>query len=223
MFRPVICFTTILCLSSAAETYTVDRDESLFAVVTQRDGIAARMAHDHLIAAEGYDAAIQAVDGAITEFSFRCESKRLLVDNPKAGEKWADRLIEAGLLQASFKVLSRSDRKSIQKHMLDEDQLDAEDFPSISASVVSVTEGENEFRGSLYTHTAELELTVRDETVTRKVSANVIVREDTISIEAAAAYRFTEFGIEPYSAMFGAVKNQDEFFVFCSIVAEREP
>ena len=107
--------------------------------------------------------------------------------------------------------------------MLDKDQLDANQFPDIEAKVISVTKSENEFRGQTYSHLARLHFTVRGKTVRRDVSANIVIGEDDVTVEAVAAFRFTEFGIKPYSAFLGAVKNLDEFFVYCSLTAGRNP
>lgn len=222
LFRLIGSFV-LLTAATAAEPYAVDTDASVFAVVTQRGGIAARFAHDHLIAAADYEAGLEAGDGTVTAFEFRCEADKLLVDDPDAKERWSDALEAAGLLKTPFKAIEADDRKTIREHMLDDDQLDSEAFPSIDVSLKSIREEATEFRGESYTHVANLAFTVHGETVTREIAANVVLDGDRVSIEAAGAFRFTEFGIEPYSAMLGAVKNQDEFFIFCSITAHSKP
>lgn len=222
LLRLIGCFA-MLTTATAAEPYAVDTDASVFAVMTQRGGIAARFAHDHLITAADYEAGLEIRDGAVTAFEFRCEVEKLQVDDPDAKERWSDALEAAGLLTTPFKAIEADDRKTIREHMLDADQLDSETFPSIDASLQSVREEATEFKGESYTHVAKLAVTVHGETVTREIAANVVLDEDGVSIEAAGAFRFTEFGIEPYSAMLGAVKNQDEFFIYCSITAHAIP
>ena len=206
-----------------ADLYSIDTDRSIFAVVTQRGGIAARMAHDHLIAADGYTATVEVTDESVTGFTFKCETDKLLVDAPEHKERWADALQDARLLKAPFKAVSDGDRATVREHMLDTDQLDVKQYPEIEATVVSVAQRENTFKGATYSHVATLEFTVCGKTVSRDIAANITTAENTITVHAAAAFHFTEFGIEPYSALFGAVKNLDEFFLYCSFYAEREP
>jgi len=204
------------------EKYKIDSERSIFAVITQRGGIAARMAHDHLITADGFSATINSSGDAVSGFSFQCETEELLVDDPKLKKQWSKNIADAGVLRSPFKTISAADRKTVRKHMLDKDQLNAKQYREIEAKVISVTKRENTFRDQSYSHVAELEFTVHGETVTRDVSANISVDEGAITVEAVGSFRFTEFGIEPYSTFLGAVRNLDEFFVYCSLHAERD-
>ena len=51
------------------------------------------------------------------------------------------------------------------------------------------------------------------------VTARYELIEDGLHIEAVGVFNFREFGIKPYSAMLGAVKNKDEFHVYVALVA----
>ncbi len=206
-----------------ADAYTIDADQSIFAVITQRGGIAARMAHDHLITADEYGATVDITDGSVTGFTFKCNAEKLQVDDPALKEQWGDTFLDAGVLAAPFKTISADDRKTIRDHMVDPDQLDAKAYPDIEATVTSVSQREHTFKGTTYSHAVTLEFTVHGKTVTRDVAANITMANNSVTVHAAAAFRFTEFDIEPYSAFFGAVKNLDEFFVYCSLHAVREP
>ena len=44
---------------------------------------------------------------------------------------------------------------------------------------------------------------------------------DELSIEAVGEFTFEEFGIEPYSAFLGSVKNKNEFFIYLNLKAIR--
>jgi len=208
---------------TAAETWSIPSNEAVFAVVTQRGGIAARLAHDHLITADSFTASLDTGPDGISGFTFESESAALVVDDPQKRDQLENRLIELGLLNSSFGALSESNREKIREHMLAGDQLGADEFPSIQSKVVSISEKEHEFMGYRYTHRVEIECTVRGVTVNRAVSANIEMNDDHFDVEAVGAFRFTEFDIKPYSGMLGAVKNKDEFYLYCSFQARSTP
>ncbi len=209
--------------AASAETYAINSERSIFAVITQRGGIAARMAHDHLITADEYRATVDVTDGTVTGFTFKCGTKQLQVDDPALKDHWSTTFQDAGVLAAPFKAISAGDRDTVREHMLDTDQLDVKQYPDVEAAVISISLRENTFKGTTYSHVATLEFTVHGNTVTRDVAANITTADNIVTVHAAAAFRFSEFGIEPYSALFGAVKNLDEFFLYCSFYAERQP
>ena len=65
---------------------------------------------------------------------------------------------------------------------------------------------------------ATLAFTVHGKTVKRECPANIVVEENGLKVDAVGAFKFSEFGIKPYSAMAGAVKNADEFHLFVKIL-----
>jgi hypothetical protein len=207
------------CLAAIADAWEVDTDTAVFAVVTQRGGIAARLAHDHLITASEYTASVTGDDGTISAFTFECAAADLAVDDPEKRQATEDRLIELGLLASEFKGISADNRATVRDHMLADDQLDADQFPAIRAVLTSVSERQHRFRDEEFTHTATIELTLHGVTVTREVSAHVTTSAGTIEVEAAGSFTFSEFDIEPYSGMLGAVRNKDEFFLYCRFQA----
>jgi hypothetical protein len=44
---------------------------------------------------------------------------------------------------------------------------------------------------------------------------------DALTIEGVGSARFTDFGIKPFSAFMGAVKNLDEFHLYLNLRARR--
>ncbi len=207
----------------SADTFAVDPARSVFAVLTQKGGIAASRAHDHLIMASEYTTDINVANGAVTAFSLQCKTKNLAVDDPQLKSRWEEIVTDAGLLRSPFADISAADRDTVRQHMLDTDQLDAVNFPDIKANVTAVTAKSNRFQGQTYTHTATLAFTVHGVTITRDIAANIKLDGDKLTIEAAGSFTFSEFGIRAYSAFFGAVKNLDEFFIYCALEATRQP
>ena len=148
---------------------------------------------------------------------FSVYAEDLVVDDPDLRDLWYPRLKELGILDEPPGNLTEKDRRKIRGAMLGKRQLAAESHPTLRARIVLVQDSAPETGGSDFPYLVGLALTVRDTTVTETVKARFESRGGTIEIEAFGTFRFTDFGIKPYSAMLGAVKNQDEFHVFASI------
>lgn len=212
---------TVAGLARATE-YTVDPAESIFAVVTHKAGIAARFAHNHLVYPGEYTATLSAEsdDPEATRFSLSFPVDKLQVDAPDLQKKWYSRIEAAGILDEPFKEVDEKDRQTIVEHMRNKEQLDAVTYSEISAKVTQVR-AKPQRAGTLdYTHTATLEFTVHGKAVERECPASITISNGTITVEAQGRFTFTEFGIKPYSAMAGAVKNRDAFHVYVHVVAK---
>jgi len=216
------------CAWAEPVTYTVDQAHSVFAVVTHKAGLAARLAHNHFIAPKTYICEINGESGSIEGLSFllKFPVSELAADIPETQETWFKEIRKAGILEELFSEVSESDRATIEKHMRAEGQLDAERFPEIEVELVSTQsitsiesikskQGEKTFERA-----ATIRFAAHGKTVERAVPANVTLSNGALNVEAVGQFRFTEFGIEPYSAFLGAVKNQDEFDVYVCIQAQ---
>lgn len=226
----IVSVSLVLACCAIAEpvSYTIDTKQSVFAVVTHKAGIAARMAHNHLIAPKTYTCEITSPTGNVDDlaFSLHFPVTELVPDNAELQKQWYPAIKAAGILDAPFSELSESDRASIGEHMLDKGQLDADQYPEIKAELVTIqpvssvpsvepTAGEKTFAQA-----ATIRFTVHGKTIERAVPANVDIENGTLNVEAEGRFRFTEFGFEPYSAFFGTVRNQDEFDVYVRIQAQ---
>jgi hypothetical protein len=196
--------------------------ESVFAVVVHKAGIAARFAHNHFICAKEYTAKldVEGSDAATAKFEIALPVAKLVADAPDAHAKWYPAVEKAGILDEPFVALEEDDRKSVATHMLAKDQLDAGQFPVITAKTVAVraeasTQGKQHF-----THKVTVALTVHGKTVERECAAAISIVADRVTVDAVGAFTFSEFGIKPYSAMLGAVKNKDPFHVVVHIAAK---
>jgi len=204
---------------AGATEYTVDVEKSVFAVVTHKDGVASTLAHDHLVFPTNFDATLEVPDEGIEKASFSLSFNvaDLVADEPEAQQKWYPLVAQAKVLSAPFKPVDAKDREAIRESMLAQNQLDAAAHPKISAKLLSVKKAESEEDG--FTHVARVALTVKDKTVERDCRASYAVQDAHVAVEAHGTFRFTEFGIKPYSAFLGAVKNKDEFDVIVHLVA----
>jgi hypothetical protein len=130
---------------------------------------------------------------------------------------WHPRFVELGILDRPLDELSDDTREKIRRTMLSERQLDAEAFPTISARIAAITQERTTMGPVDFPYLVALELTVRGTAVTRPLAARYENRDGTIRIEGVGTYRFSDFGIRPYSAMLGAVRNRDEFHVYVTV------
>lgn len=207
--------------------FSLVEEQSVFAVVTDKGGIAAAKAHRHLVVASRYkvELSFDESDPLATGFSFTTRSEDLVVDDPEHKTRWAARIAELGVTDDLGDV-SANDREKIRNEMLDDDQLDPENHPEIIVQVFGVRERGAEADsggepGATFPFLADVAVSVRGQTVQRSVPASYSVDGDTLTVEALGEFTFREFGISPYSAFLGAVKVKNEFHMYVRLVALR--
>lgn len=212
--------------SAANAEWTIDHEASVFAVVTHKEGLAAGLAHEHLVVADGFDFLMQPgglftpEDDTPGSAEIELSVDRLQVDDPALASAWQERLLELDLIAEPFAELSEKDRRKIRKSMLGKKQLDAESHPTIRASLQEIRRVEDSQEPSRYVGT--LSLTVRGDTASRDMEFELDVGDDgRLRAELTASFAFSDFGIEPYSAMLGAIRVADSFDVFVVLVASR--
>lgn len=213
------------CGAASAADYEVDRDASIFAVLTHRAGFAKALAHNHMVYPKAYDAAISGSPPRFPDpaFELAFQAKDLVVDDHGMQVRWFPRIEEAGILDEPFPDVSADDRSEIRSSMLGEKQLDAAAYPEITAALRALKPAVSD-QAEEFTHTATIDLSLHGETVTRDIPVRITRGETALTVEGVGRFRFTNFGIKPFSAFFGAVKNQDVFHVYVNLTARaREP
>ena len=211
--------------SPDAAPWTVLPEESVFAVVTEKAGFAARLAHNHLIVASDYNVALDFDPDrpSATAFEFEARVAGLLVDSDEERIEW-ESAIRALDLVSELGTPGEDDRRKIREEMLADGQLDAEEHPTLSARLVAVREEISAFGSVEFSHVAEVEVQIRGQSVVKDVSARFQIDEadeNRVNIEVVGQFMFEEFGIEPYSAFMGSVKNKNEFDIYLSVKAVR--
>ncbi|NNM32697.1 MAG: YceI family protein [Gemmatimonadetes bacterium] len=196
-------------------------DESLFAVVTHRGGLAGSLAHNHFVTADEYLAnfAYDPVDPTRSTLRFSTLVEDLTIDDPELQAAWIDRIRTLDLVE-EFGDLSEGDRAKVRREMLDEDQLDPDNFPLIAAVLQGISEQTSRVGEVDFTHVATVEVTIHGTTVTREVPVRYENEADGLRIEAVGRFQFEEFGIEPYSAFLGTVKVQNDFEIYLNLRAD---
>jgi hypothetical protein len=185
----------------AGDGVQLEAARSVFAVITRKGGFAAGLAHDHLVSASKFTVDLQFDEASPLETSmdFAVAAEDLAIDDPDLRDFWHPRLKELGILDELPGNLTEKDRRKIRGAMLGKRQLAAESHPTLRARIVLVQDSVPATEGSEFSYLVGLALTVRDTTVTEIVKARFENRSGTIKIEAYGTFRFTDFGIKPYS------------------------
>ncbi|MDH4107181.1 MAG: YceI family protein [Gammaproteobacteria bacterium] len=192
--------------ASGASVYRVDPANSLLQVVAGRAGALARMGHDHLVASrdmQGY--VMLSRDGLRVEADILVPLDRMTVDEPE--------LRAAAGFDAEVPA---SAREGTRTNMLL--SLESADYPWAMLAVdTSLPDG---IAGAA---DASIRVTVSLHGVNRELDVPVLVvlDESRIDVESQFTIRQTDFGIEPYSALGGALRVQDELSVSVRLQATR--
>lgn len=199
----VAAFSILYGRADAAE-YVVDPARSELVVRLYKGGIAAALAHNHVIRATEYsgEATYDPGDPSTASILIEVRSDSLVADEAAARQKY-------GLT----KPLSDKDRGKIQSTMESAAQMDVKNYPTLkfqSTNVEKQSEGRYLITGDLTIHG-----------VTRPVTFFATIEAEDGGMRGTASFRFkqSDFGITPYSAMLGAVRNEDEAALYLDIFA----
>lgn len=209
-----------------AEPYAIDTEASLFAIITHKAGIASRLGHNHFIYPTEYKRAtldMDPADATTASLDLLLAVDTLIEADDETRERWYPNLEAAGILSEKFRPASETNREKIRKHMLAKKQLDAKSYPVIGASLQDVRPGAIQLGATTFNYIARVALTVHGETVVQDYPANITFDGDTVTIEATGSLNFTDFGIKPYSALVGAIRNQDAFDIYVNITGTKGP
>jgi len=227
--RALLAAALLLPASLSASSWTVDPARSTFAVLTHKDGVAARLAHDHLVVARNPRCVLDFDPAApeTAQLSVVVPVLALEIDADEERAKHQERLTLLGALTEPFEPVDDDDREKIRASMLAPKQLFAERYPEVKAELVSLAPrgaggGAASARVALGWN-AKVRIEVRGVAIETTVPVRFEVVDGPsgreLHGELLGELRFTEFGIEPYSALLGAVKVADLFHLWVDLVA----
>jgi hypothetical protein len=164
---------------------------------------------------------------AATAFTVAARAEALEIDAPAARQRWGARLSELGALAAGgLKAVPEGDRKKVREAMLSAGQLDAARFPELRAELLglerrapSAAGAGDSKTGPEFDWTARVKLTLRGKTVEKELAARWRLDAGELTAEALGELRFSELGIEPYSTLLGAIRNDDRLHLFVALTA----
>ena len=201
-------------------SYSIVPEKSLFAVVTRKQGLLARLAHDHVIAASRYTGKVTVVHDTQwrqngTKAWIEFNASDLLVDAPEVRAQWLLELMKAKVFAAEPPVVKDDAREKVRANMLSSEQLDAAQFPTIRARL------EVGGRDGALGHRALLHLTVKDKTVSTTCIVDPTFTPNGVEavLRSDLPLAFSDFGIKPYSALGGTIAVKDEFELYAHLTA----
>ena len=184
--------------------YHLDSKRSTVVIRTFKVGVAAAFAHDHAIVSHDVTGEIVAdvADPTTATVHVSVPTASLVVDDARIRQQFK---LDAGP--------SDADKKEVDAHMKDGGQLDVAHFPVVTFSSTRVSKdaaGKLMLTGDLNLHG-----------VTRSVQMPIVVdvTSGTLVGDAQVGLKTSDFGIRPYSALFGAVGNKDEIVLHLHLVA----
>jgi polyisoprenoid-binding protein YceI len=188
-----------------AGTFTIDPGQSALVVQVFKDGVAARLAHDHVVQARAFSGTVaydpQKPDASSIEV--KVEVASLQADEPATRRKFG--------LEGEP---SAKDRADIEAAMKSEGQLAALRFPSItfaSTSIAKQPDGRLLVTGRL---------TIRGVTQEVKFPAQIAIDGGLLRGRAQLTFKQSSFGYQPYRAALGAIKNKDEVTLHIDLAAK---
>jgi len=186
-------------------SFKVDPAQSSLVVQLFKDGVAARLGHDHVVHAREFSGTV-AYDPRNPEASsirVAVEVGSLIADDPGTRRKF-------GLAGEP----SASDRAEIDTAMKADGQLAAARFPSMtfaSTAIATQPDGRVLVTGRL---------TIRGVTNELKFPAQMSAEGARLRGRAQLKFKQSSFGYPPYSALLGAIKNKDEVILHIDLVAQ---
>ena len=189
----------------SAGTFTVDPGQSALVVQVFKDGVAATLAHDHVVQA-------RALSGTIAYDPQRPDASSIEVK------------VEVGSLQADEPATRRKfglegepsakDRADIEATMKSEGQLAVARFPAItfaSTSIAKQPDGRFLVTGRL---------TIRGVAQEVKFPAQIALDGGLLRGRAQLTFKQSSFGYQPYRAVLGTIKNKDEVILHIDLGAK---
>lgn len=184
--------------------YQIDANKSELVARLFRGGFVGFMGHNHVIRATEFSGSIQIDLEKHSFFAAFIEVKTasLKADEPEIRAKY----------KLKKKVRDR-DRKKIQDTMESDEQLDVKKFPVMTFKATKVEKQDKDqyrIHGDLTMHG-----------VTRLVSLLMLakIEKSQVALQGSLKFKQSDFGIKPFSALFGSVKNKDEAILFIELVS----
>jgi len=187
-----------------AAGFKVDPARSSLVLQLFKDGVAARLGHDHVVHASVFSGTVayDRDNPDASSIQVAVEVGSLIADDPDTRRK-------LGLAGEP----SASDRAEIDKAMKADGQLAAARFPSMSFTSTAIARQPD----GRFLVTGRL--TIRGVTNEVKFPAQIGMEGAQLRGRAQLTLKQSSFGYPPYSALLGAIKNKDEVILHVDLVA----
>lgn len=190
----------------AAPAFTVDAGESEIRVLVRRAGPLAVLGHNHVLVAPVRGVIHTGDSSRNSGFRLEVVVNEFIVDPPPA------RAAEGADFSSA---ISAAARKGTRENALGEKLLDAERYPRIVLQSLDL-------HGPRWNPAVRARLLLRGVEKDIEFPAAVFIEKNALLVIAQFTVRQSDFGIEPFSIMGGALSVQDEVLVRVRIVAHAQ-
>ncbi len=202
---------------SALEAYVVDPAVSLLMVRVYRDGPLARLGHNHIVSTKDVGGYARRTDGEALTADLYVRVADFQVDDPA---------LRAAAGEAFSSVPTAEDIDGTRNNMLGPAVLDAASYPFVRARAILPHDPRTP--GVSDTAPMEVRFEVRGGSRTLVLPATIDSGDGHVRLRASATLNQSDFGIEPFSVLGGALRVRDALeldidLVFVPIEAGREP
>lgn len=214
-----LCACAFVDATADTTKYDVDLEKSVFAFITMKAGALSGLVENVISTPSGYELELSVGnDVTLSYFVVRIDAASIDAQRPEILERWSGAIVATGILDAAPAPMSSHRRNRARKSIMSEDALDPERFPVITARMTSIQPVTG---AAAYSHRIRFDLTIRDTTVSVDWPASVKRSDGRIEVETFGALHFDDFGMKPYSSLFGAIRYKNEFHVLVHIEAQR--
>src|SRR5262245_502383 len=170
--------------SASAATFKIDPSRSSLVVQIFRDGVAAKLAHDHVVQATTFSGRVTYDPSApaLSSVAAEVHTPTLKVDEAETRRKFG--------LEGQ---LSATDVAEVEKSMKAESQLDVARFPAITFTSTTITPEAPD------RYVVAGQLTIRGVTRAVQFPANVVMEGTVFRATATLTFTQSAFGYKPYS------------------------
>jgi len=192
--------------SASSTEYLVDTASSEVNIQVYSDGLLARFGHNHVMTCRSLQGRVR-VDSAWPHIAFDLSFPvdELIVDDVQERAAADNELFPPNLTSA--------DRAGTRKNMLGPAVLDAQRFPLVTLSSVRAS-------GSPQSPHFSVLVTIRNVSRETPVDAQLTLAASRLTATGEFDLRQSDFGIEPFSVAFGALRIDDRLHVSFALVAQ---
>lgn len=166
--------------------------------------MAAGLSHDHVIAAKGWTGSFtwDPANPAACKADINVPVAQLDNDSPEMRKK-----------VGYDTTLDDDGRADVKEHMLGDDQLNASKYPNITFKVTKC-----EGTGTAIKVTGDFSLHGVTKTITVPMTVNAT--PTNVTAKGSFKVKHTDYGMEPFSALLGQLKNNNEMTFFIDVIGK---
>ncbi len=206
-----ICFVLVAVPSHATgelapRRYVLDGAKSELVVKTFKEGLAAGLAHNHVISATDVSGQLQydPLNLASASVTVTIQTASMLIDAAAMRKKHGEP-----------QPVPEADRRKVTENLKAEGQLGVAAYPTITFTSTSLTRvGDGMTLSGAFT--------LHGVTKTISMPISLSVTEQTAMGDANFKLKVSDYGITPYSTALGTIRVKDEVELMLHLVAKRE-